>query len=349
MNPHDSAEHRPPAYPMQSWYVAATSDEVTANPLGRRALDTGLVLYRTSDGTAVVLEDRDAHSAYPLSLGRVEQDLIVSSYSGFAYAADGSCVRVPTQTEIPYDARVRSFPVREQDGFVWVWFAEPGLAALRRPPSVPWLVDESWSTLGDAWTTEASFMLLHENFADITHVAVVDPSFAPPVLTAGPVPVLEVEVTETGVSFERSYPPAPLAEWHSSLMGAEPDAVFTQHEEGRFVSPGLWIDSWEVDLDGGSTATFRFTHAVTPVGSMSTRHVWRVSRNFAPGEETSVQITPLFNDYYERVRDILETMQGVLSLDGPRPDVHVAADAAALQVRKIVSRMVADEQLGGTR
>ena len=265
MNPHDSAGHRPPAYPTQSWYVAATSDEVTASPLGRRALDTGLVLYRTSDGTAVVLEDRDAHSAYPLSLGRVEQDLIVSSYSGFAYAADGSCVRVPTQTEIPYDARVRSFPVREQDGFVWVWFAEPGLAGLRKPPSAPWLVDDSWSTLGDAWTTEASFMLLHENFADITHVAVVDPSFAPPVLSAGPVPLLEVEVTETGVSFERSYPPAPLADWHSSLVGAEPDAVFAQREEGRFVSPGLWIDSWEVDLDDGSTATFRFTHAVTPV------------------------------------------------------------------------------------
>ena len=223
------------------------------------------MLYRTSDGSAVVLEDRDAHSAYPLSLGRVEHDLIVSSYSGFAYAADGSCVRVPTQTEIPYDARVRSFPVREQDGFVWVWFAEPGLAALRKPPSVSWLADESWSTLGDAWTTEASFMLLHENFADITHVAVVDPSFAPPVLTAGPVPLLEVEVTETGVSFERSYPPAPLAEWHSSLVGAEPDAVFAQHEEGRFVSPGLWIDSWEVDLADRSTATFRFTHAVTPV------------------------------------------------------------------------------------
>ena len=138
-----------------------------------------------------------------LSLGRVEQDLIVSSYSGFAYAADGSCVRVPTQTEIPYDARVRSFPVREQDGLVWVWFAEPGLAGLRKPPSTPWLVDESWSTLGDEWTTEASFMLLHENFADITHVAVVHPDFAPPVLTAGPVPLLEVEVSETSVAFER--------------------------------------------------------------------------------------------------------------------------------------------------
>lgn len=349
MYPYDSARHRPPAYPTQSWYVAATSDEVTSSPLGRRALDTGLVLYRTSDGALVVLEDRDAHNAYPLSLGRVEQDLIVSSYSGFAYAANGSCVRVPTQTEIPYDARVRSFPVREQDGLIWVWFAEPGLAGLRKPPRTPWLINDVWSTLGGACTTEANFMLLHENFADITHVAVVDPSFAPTVLSVGPTPLLEVEVTETAVSFERSYPPAPLATWHAVLLGVALDAVFAQREEGRFVSPGLWVNSWEVDLDGASTATFRFTHAVTPVNATSTRHVWRVSRNFAPGGDASAQIAPLFTQYYAQVSSILETMQRVLSLDGPRPDVHVAADAAAEQVRKIVNRMVADEQLGGTR
>lgn len=349
MNPYERTGHRPPAYPTQCWYVVATSDEVTAEPLGRRAVDTGLVLYRTSDGVAVVLEDRDAHSAYPLSRGRVEGDVIVSSYSGFAYAADGSCVRVPTQLEIPYDARVRCFPVREQDGLVWVWFAEPGLARLRRPPSAAWLVDDAWSTLGGEWTTAANVMLLHENFADITHVAVVDPSFAPPVLSNGPVPLLEVEVTETTVSFGRTYPPAPLAGWHAALVGADADVFFVQREEGRFVSPGLWVDSWEVDPDGDSAATFRFTHAVTPVTATSTRHLWRVSRDFAPGGETSAQIAPLFRDYYESVRGILETMQQVLTLDGPRPDVHVAADAAAVQVRRIVDRMVADEQPGGTR
>ena len=282
---HDSSGHRPPAYPTQSWYVAATSDEVTTSPLGRRALDTGLVLYRTSDGTAVVLEDRDAHSAYPLSLGRVEQDLIVSSYSGFAYAADGSCVRVPTQTEIPYDARVRCFPVREQDGLVWVWFAEPGLAGLRKPPSAPWLADDAWSTLGRAWTTEASFMLLHENFADITHVAVVDP-----VLRAARALGRAGAAARGGGHRDRRVVRAQLPAGPAGRLARSPagrrsrDAVFAQREEGRFVSPGLWIDSWEVDLDDGTTATFRFTHAVTPVNATSTRHVWRVSRNFAPGD-----------------------------------------------------------------
>jgi len=338
-------DHRPPAYPSECWYVAATSEEVTDLPLARRALDTSLVLWRTSGGSAVVLEDRDAHNPFPLSLGRVEQDLIVSSYSGFAYGADGACVRVPTQVEVPYGARVRSFPVREQDGLVWVWFAEPGLADLRQPPRAPWLVDDRWSTLGGEWVTGANFLLLHENFADITHVAVVAPELSPPALSAGPVPLLEVVVTERGVSFARDYPEAPLAPWHADLLGASQGQTFLQREEGQFVSAGLWVDSWTV-VTGPDTpdAVFRFTHAVTPVNATSTRHVWRVSRDFAPGAGSSQSLLPRFTDYYLAVRRILETMQGVLSLDGPRPDVSVAADAAALQVRKIVGRAVADER-----
>lgn len=331
-------------YPSHTWYVVATADAVTASPLGRRALDTSLVLYRTSDGSAVVLEDRDAHRPYPLSLGTVEDDLIVSAYSGFAYDRDGGCVRVPTQADVPYGARVRNFPVVEQDGLVWVWFGEPGVAELRRPPNAPWLTDSTWSTFGQEWTTDANFLLLHENLADITHVAVVDPAIAPPVLTAGPVPLLEVEVSETSVSFHRDYPPAPLAAWHAPLLGERPDVAFAQREEGRFVSPGLWVDSWDVLVDEEKPATLRFTHAVTPVDDATTRHLWRVSRNFAQGEEVSANLLPMFTEYYTRVQSILVTMQHVLTLDGPRHDVSVAADAAALQVRKIVGRMVADER-----
>ncbi len=343
MNPHEPWSTA--SYPTHSWYVVATGDEVTATPLARRALDTALVLYRTSDGTPVALEDRDAHRPYPLSLGTVTDDLIVSGYSGFAYAPDGSCVRVPTQAQVPYGARVRAFPVAEQDGLVWVWFAEPGLARLHHPPRAPWLEQDGWATLGGAWTTEADFALLHENFADITHVAVVDPTIAPPVLTSGPVPLLEVEVTETSVSFHRDYPPAPLAPWHAPLVGASPDAAFPQREEGRFVAPGLWVDSWDVtDPRTGAPWTFRFTHAVTPVSPTSTRHVWRVSRNFALGEEVSATLLGMFTAYYGRVRDILQTMQQVITRDGPREEVSVAADAAALQVRKILDRMLADER-----
>lgn len=336
---------RQTGFPRQAWYAAATSDEVTGTPRGVRALGAALVLYRLADGTPVVLADRDAHRPFPLSLGSVVDDLIVSAYSGFAYAPDGRCVRVPTQAEVPFGARVRAFPAVEQDGLLWVWFGDSGVAGLHTPPRVPELADPGWSTLGDEWTTRAGFLLLHENFADITHVAVVDPVIAPPVLSAGPVPLLEVEVSETSVSFTRDYPPAPVAPWHAPLIGARPDETFAQREQGRFVSPGLWVDTWDVlPADGAEPFTFRFTHAVTPVDATSTRHVWRVSRNFAPGEEVSANLRPLFEQYYRRVQEILQIMQRVLEDDEPgHADVSVAADAAALQVRRIIGRMIAGQ------
>ncbi len=341
-------ERRRPGAPMRCWYAAATSDEVTRTPVAARVLNTAVVLYRLGDGSVAALEDRDAHRPYPLSLGRLDGDRIVSSYSGFAYAPDGRCVHVPTQTEVPYGARVPAYPVRELDGLVWVWLAEPGLAELRRPPRAPWLTDAAWSTFGGEWTTAADYLLLHENFADITHVAIVHPELAPPVLSAGPVPLLEVEVSETSVAFHRDYPPAPLAGFHSRLLGAGPEQEFVQREQARFDSPGLWVDSWEVRPatatdDAGEPATFRFTHAVTPVDDGHTRHVWRVSRNFAHGADVSANLLPMFTDYYQRVRQILTTMQRVIETDGVRDDVNVSADAAALAIRRIVGRMLAEE------
>jgi phenylpropionate dioxygenase-like ring-hydroxylating dioxygenase large terminal subunit len=339
-------------HPHNCWYMLATSEEVGRQPLGRRALDTGVVLYRTTDGTPVALEDRCAHRPYPLSLGYIEGDNIVSGYSGFVYDPRGFCVHVPTQSEIPVGARIRAYPVHEDGVFVWVWLGEPSLAGLRPPPVTPWLNDPGWATLGDVWETKADLLLLHENFADITHVAVVDPFIAPPVLHSSP-PPLEVEVTETTVSFSRMYEAAPIPAWQAELLGLSVDAEHVQYEQGAFVTPGLWVDLWDVSVESGpddtTFHTFRFTHAVTPISSGRTRHAWRVSRNFALGEQAGKVLLPIFTDYYKRVQRILETMQDVLDADGPRKEVNVSADAAALQVRKIIRNMVADETGTGFR
>ena len=57
---------------------------------------------------------------------------------------------------------------------------------------------------------------------------------------------------------------------------------------------------------------------MTPIAADRTRHAWRVSRNFARGEQASKILLPIFTDYYRRVQTILETMQDVLDADGPR-------------------------------
>ena len=335
-----------PSYPTGCWYAAAASDEVGRHLLARRMLDTPVLVYRLQDGTPVALHDRCVHRPFPLSLGRLDGDTVISGYTGFSYGPSGQVVSVPTQQRVPLDAATRSYPVHDDGAFVWVWLGEPSLAAHRPVPKLGWLADDGWTTFGDAWETAADVALLHENFADITHVAVVHPDIAPPVLRSAP-PPLEVSVTETTVSFSRDYPPAVLPQWHSRLLGLPADAEHAQHEEGMFLTPGGWADRWDVevaghaDLDG--TATFRFTHALCPVSVGRTRHLWRVSRNFALDEEVTDQLRPVFTEYYQRVKAVLETMQMVLDTDGPARQVAVSADAAALAVARILRRMVADE------
>src|SRR4029079_14635456 len=66
-----SIRRRGTTYPVNTWYGITTQDEVSRQPLARRALETPVVLYRTQDGQAVALEDRDAHRPYLLRPGRV--------------------------------------------------------------------------------------------------------------------------------------------------------------------------------------------------------------------------------------------------------------------------------------
>ena len=143
-----SRSYRSEIHPRNCWYAVATSEDVGREPLGRRVLGTGVVLFRTTDGTAVALEDRCAHRPYPLSLGRVDGDRIVSGYTGFAYDARGFCVHVPTQSEIPVGARVRAFPVHEDGAFVWVWLGE---ACVGRPPPATRDALAQRSRMGNPW------------------------------------------------------------------------------------------------------------------------------------------------------------------------------------------------------
>ena len=126
-------------YPLNSWYVAATSEEVGRQLLGRRLLGEDVLLYRQEAGPVVALEDCCIHRSMPLSLGYLVSDQVVCGYHGFTYAPTGECVRVPSQTHVPYGARVRAFPVREEAPFVWIWLGDPARAAASPLPELPWL------------------------------------------------------------------------------------------------------------------------------------------------------------------------------------------------------------------
>ncbi|HEY3778465.1 MAG TPA: aromatic ring-hydroxylating dioxygenase subunit alpha [Rhizomicrobium sp.] len=135
-----------PAFLRQLWYRAAGSKDVRKGALCRRILlGEPVVLGRMHDGRAFALRDICPHRAVPLSAGRIlEENTVECSYHGWRFAADGGCKFVPSLVEgQDFDAsriRVRSYPLREQDGQIWVFMAAPGHESAVpdiAPPKVP--------------------------------------------------------------------------------------------------------------------------------------------------------------------------------------------------------------------
>jgi vanillate O-demethylase monooxygenase subunit len=338
---------RPAVAPADCWYVLAPSDAVGRSLRACQVAGLPLVAFRTVAGQAVALQDRCVHRPYPLSAGRLDGDELSCGLCGFTYGPDGQCLRVPTQSRVPVGAAVRAYPVREQQGLVWVWTGEPGRAPARRLPDLPWLTQDGWTTVGGEQLVNAGFLLLHESFADVTKIPVLVPEVSPSVLQVPP-PPLEVEVTETTVSLSRRYPPGRLPDWQARALGRPEEQELEHLQQGHFLSPAAWVDYWDVVLDASGEqprkARMRFTQLVTPADDHLSRLLWRVSRDFGTGDSaTTARLAEIFVPYYATLAAALQTMQQVIDQDGPAAEVNVSSDVAALRVRQIVQAMLAEE------
>jgi phenylpropionate dioxygenase-like ring-hydroxylating dioxygenase large terminal subunit len=128
------------------WYRAAPAAAVRRGGVSRRIiLGEPILLGRTRDGLAFALRDICPHRGVPLSAGRLlEENTVECAYHGWRFAPDGACKFIPSLVEgQDFEAariRVRSYPLCEQDGQIWVFMpandrdtAPPGFA----PPKVP--------------------------------------------------------------------------------------------------------------------------------------------------------------------------------------------------------------------
>jgi phenylpropionate dioxygenase-like ring-hydroxylating dioxygenase large terminal subunit len=345
-----TAARRPDNYPRNCWYVVAASEEVGPSLLARQVLDRRLVLYRQSSGEIAVLDDRCAHRAAPLSLGTLVDDTVVCAYHGFTYAADGACVRVPSQPNVPYGARVRSYPVREDGAFVWVWLGNPVRSTHVEPPDVPELHESGWATLGGSGQLAANYMLLHDNALDRTHFPHVHPHRIHRGYVEDP-PPLQIEVSETTVSYSRTFTPAPLADWQHEATGLAADGLYTQRETGTFVSPALHVDEMDILAGEGDQRVFRgvFIRAFTPIDAGHTMIIWRAARNYALDDES---VTERLREVYEGTmiedQPLLETIQATAP-DSIGIGISAAADAAALRAYQIVDALLSEERRGTGR
>ena len=333
-----------PNYPFNCWYVAAMSDEVGGQLLGRTLLDTEVVMYRRSSGEVVAMEDRCVHRAYPLSAGRLDGDRVVCGYHGFVYDPDGTCVDVPSQENVPQGACVRTFPVHEQTPFVWIWLGAPGAADLRTPPRTPWFESPEWASTGETLRVEANYMLLHEHYLDLTSVFVMHPEVVPPGIEALP-QLDEVEVSEMSVGYSRLMPPLRLADWEAEATGLPRDTECVRREDGTFVSPALHVQRYTIEPEGHPVFATARVQGFTPESPTSTHVFLQIVRNYATDRAVVADhLRAMFHQWAGRDIPVLETIQCRLDgEDGLRRDINVKADRAAVRARRVAEAMVEEE------
>ncbi len=124
--------------------MAALARDVRPGALKRQMLlGEPVVVGRMKDGEAFALRDICPHRGVPLSAGRVmPENTVECPYHGWRFRADGVCSLIPSTVEgQPIEAnkiRVRNYPVREQDGLIWVYMgANERDAPKGEPPRVP--------------------------------------------------------------------------------------------------------------------------------------------------------------------------------------------------------------------
>ncbi len=128
------------------WYPALRTGALGPK---RTALTTLLgipmLLGRKSDGTLFALRDLCPHRGIPLSAGWFDGETVMCKYHGWRFEpTTGRCKEIPSLTThdglVPARIYANAFPVRERDGYAWVFVPAAGtgrVADERTLPPIP--------------------------------------------------------------------------------------------------------------------------------------------------------------------------------------------------------------------
>ncbi|MGH6652185.1 Rieske 2Fe-2S domain-containing protein [Sphingopyxis sp.] len=298
-----------------AWYVAAyTSELEEKGMIATTLLGDPIVIYAKTDGSPVALEDRCVHRLAPLSLGRVEGDHLRCMYHGMLFSAEGAALEIPGQDLIPKRACVRSYPVVERSGWLWVWPGNPERADEALVPPVIGMRHPDWFLHEGLLDYDASSDLIITNVIDLGHLTWVhresfgaDEAWAETVPTTSPI--------ERGVRVTR---------WLREIPPIPPLGKAADHER---------LDHWTT-FDFFAPGVFHFYNAMYPVGTYD---------KYAGGEPDRADETLLYEHYTQQfVMPMTEQKSRYFFTWGPSTRVGNAEEGAIM--REVNYQAFAEDQ-----
>lgn len=337
-------------FPVEQWYVAAYSREVSRELLARTVCGQSLVLWRTMDGAVVATSDRCVHRRFPLSAApsALVGDTLVCGYHGFTYGPDGGCVAVPGQARVPRTARLTSYPVSEVDSFVWVWIGDPALADETKIPRAPWLDSPDYTVVSGMEPLSARFSLLVDNLLDLSHETYLHGGYI------GTPEVAETPITtevddEAGIVYvSRRIADAECPPFYAQSTGIT--GRITRWQDIEYHAPCLYLLHSRIspvgvlpERDGTDPhgCHAEVVYAITPSTESTTYDFWAVARDFARADEG---VSQFLHDSNRTVvlQDVaaLDLLERVLA-DEPAgyQELSINIDTGGLAARRILDRL----------
>jgi phenylpropionate dioxygenase-like ring-hydroxylating dioxygenase large terminal subunit len=333
-----------------NWYVAALAHEVGRQPLGLILLNEPVVLFRTEDGQAVALEDRCSHRGFPLHKGRLVGDTVECGYHGLVFDCSGKCVKVPGQAQVPPTASIRKYPLIERWGWIWVWMGDSALADQTPLTDFHWLDDPAWGAKAERLYIKSDYRLIIDNLLDLTHLTFVHPG------TIGSAANVEKARVQNDLA-EKS---ATITRW---LIDIEPPptyvrAGFTGNIDRwqilRF-DPPSFVNLYAGAVDTGTGAPegnrrggvgLRNLNAITPETATTSHYFWAIAQDRAPADASATE--SIFQEIHRTFMEdweVLETQQRWNELTAGAPTVNIQSDAGPIHARRIIDRMLAEQEL----
>ncbi len=340
-------------FPKNTWYVACSAEEIDVKPLGRTICNERIVFYRGPEGKAVALEDFCPHRGAPLSLGTVCEGNLVCGYHGLAMGCDGKTVSMPGQRVRGFPA-IRSFPIQERYGFVWIWPGEQEKADPALIPHMEWHDNPDWAYGGGKYHLKADYRLMIDNLMDLTHETYVhSTSIGQQEIDETPCKTTTNGDTVVTSRFMENITAPPF--WRAALRGNHlaDDVPVDRWQICRFTPPSHVMIEVGVAHAGHGGVQAPNEHKVygvvvdfiTPETDTSMWYFWGMARKFNPTDKAlTAQIREGQGKIFSEDLEMLERQQQNLNTYPERKILSLNIDAGGVQSRKIIDRVIAAER-----
>lgn len=335
-------------YLKNTWYVAGWADEVFDAMLPRTIIEEPIVMFRKSDGQAVALHDRCPHRFAPLHLGKRIDDTIECAYHGLRFDCNGICTGNPHgDGKPPRNAHVRSFPLVERYGLLWIWMGLPANADDSTIPELSFVTDPSFQNVKGYTHAQGNYELMTDNIMDLGHIEFLHPGL----LGSEAVRRAHSEVLQEGstvfsnrLTSNEVLPPF-LQVWYEA--GARPVQRWLNV---RWDAPAIMKLTVGVLPEGdirSKSHESQGCHLMTPANATSTHYFWAQGRNWGvpDPEMDKARLDSLRKAFDTQDKPMIEAVQqnmGTNDLDSLKP-VMLTVDAGPIRARRVLAKLIANE------